>query len=203
MWAAGARYSVTPPPYTVTEKLLYIFLTAFSPLNRVIAKSRKVRSRVTRVACIRNAYDIILYTYVYIIYICIVHLLVWITNCTRCTVHKLHKNSTSQFTGSSSEKRRIVRTRFFKQAGDHKSAFTPTSFLCLYHRLPSELHHTALFNIMSLHPLPLSSLGDTHNPFNATAACHAVCMPLRTLWRRYEEPSGVHSEQRSVVGWKF
>ena len=36
----------------VTAKLLYNFLTAFFPLNRVIAKTRKVRSRITRDACI-------------------------------------------------------------------------------------------------------------------------------------------------------
>ena len=48
-----ARHTVTPPPYTVTAKLLYNFLTAFFfPLNRVIAKTRKVRSRITRDACI-------------------------------------------------------------------------------------------------------------------------------------------------------
>jgi hypothetical protein len=44
--------TVTPPPYTVTAKLLYNFLTAFFPLNRVIAKTRKVRSRITRDSCI-------------------------------------------------------------------------------------------------------------------------------------------------------
>jgi len=46
-----ARHTVTPPPYTVTAKLLYNFLTAFFFLNHVIAKTRKVRSRITRDAC--------------------------------------------------------------------------------------------------------------------------------------------------------
>jgi hypothetical protein len=34
--------------------VLYNFLTAFFPLNRVIAKTRKVRSRIARVACTPN-----------------------------------------------------------------------------------------------------------------------------------------------------
>ena len=51
-----ARHTVTSPPYTVTAKLQYSFLTVFfSPLNRVIAKTRKVRSRITRDACIWDA----------------------------------------------------------------------------------------------------------------------------------------------------
>jgi hypothetical protein len=51
-----------PPPYTVTAKLLYSFLTAFLPLNRVIAKTRKVRLRITRVACM----FVCVYIYIYI-----------------------------------------------------------------------------------------------------------------------------------------
>ena len=41
----------------MTAKLLYNFLTAFFSLNRVIAKTRKVRSRITRDACIVSGGD--------------------------------------------------------------------------------------------------------------------------------------------------
>ena len=57
-----ARHTVTPPPYTVTAKLLYNFLTAFFSLNRVIAKTRKVRSRITRDAFTFKQFNVWLFT---------------------------------------------------------------------------------------------------------------------------------------------
>ena len=95
-------------------------------------------------------------THIYIyIYIYMVYLLVWIIKCTRCTVHTSKKYLTVYWLIVREDVPFVSKSyTFLYTLVTDRSAFIHTFFPCLYRRLPSELHHTALFYIMLFHSLP-------------------------------------------------